>query len=143
MVSESIEWQTAMLRSDAVYTSTQHRLIQSVIQAVRMIVVAAAMLHEEQCHCLPHKQRPAVSTVPCLFGQDYGKQHTLFFLARVFTSLVTADLSPSIWLPPSIVLMLLANPTRVSEKMSAAHCKATSTSTPSADAVSRAGSCRA
>lgn len=48
-------------------------------------------------------------------------QHTLARLAAELTSLVSAALRPSRWLPPSIVLMLLAKPTNVSLKVSDTH----------------------
>ena len=46
---------------------------------------------------------------------------TLFFLARLLTSRVSAALRPSMWLPPSTVLMLLAKPTVTSLNESAHH----------------------
>jgi hypothetical protein len=70
-------------------------------------------------------------------------QHTLFFFASALTSRVSAARSPSMWLPPSTVLMEFAKPTVTSEKASAHHCRAAPTSTPSEEVTNEMGAWRA
>mmetsp|Transcript_28847 Transcript_28847/g.73582 ORF Transcript_28847/g.73582 Transcript_28847/m.73582 type:complete len:479 (+) Transcript_28847:819-2255(+) len=66
---------------------------------------------------------------------------SLSFLARLLMVRVSAALKPSRCVPPSMVRMELAKPTRVSAKPSEHHCSATSTCTPSTSRLNDTTSC--